>query len=300
MVLQTIPEHYPIMYERSFMQKLQQRMSKLRGTVMEKSGGGESIKFHRLLSQEMTTIEGRGGDTVATDLPTEHRWVRPVAAEVTNRFDEFDEVMLGQIVLPDSEVVTSQAMAVGRRFDNVIVEAFSGVAFEGEQGVTPVNLPAGQNIAVNYVPTGSPANSGLTLFKVSQAKFILDRNEVPDNDRYIGFTSHQEKDLIDDILTNHAHDAASIDWVRRGRLMGESLMGFQPVRVERFTVNSSDIRKCVAWQKDQVGLGVWTDRTVRMDILPTKRHSLQIRTVLNIGATRIEELGVVTIDCDES
>lgn len=299
MVIQTIPEHYPIMYERSFMQKLQQMTNKLRGTVKEKSGGGESIKYSRLGVQEMVDIVGRGGDTVATDLPTEHRWIRPTAAEVVNRFDEFDAVMLGEIVLPDSETVTNQAYAVARKIDNVIIAAMTGTAFEGETGLVPVTLPAGQQIAINYVHSGSPANSGLTLRKVVRAKYLLDANEVPDEGRYIGFTARQEQDLINDILTNHSDDAASMQWVSAGRIMNQPLMGFTPVRCERFLKNVNT-RSAVAWQKDQVGLGVWTDRKVYMDVLPTKRHSLQIRTVLNIGATRIEEKGVVEIFCDES
>ena len=285
-VLTTIPEHFPIQYERNWLLKLQQERSALDGTFFQKNGSGESIKFNRLDTMEMTDITTRGGDTVATDISTEHRWIWPGAAEAVNRFDEFDEVMLGQIVLPQSEVIQTQAFAVNRKFDNIKVAAFTATAYEGKTGTTTVAFDTNMAVAVNSVFTGSAVNSGMTWYKLAKAKYLLDHNEVPEGERYIGWT---------------AKHAASIQWVTTTRMSGGTILGFKPIRCQRFVLDTgTDVRTCPFWHKSCMGFGVWTDKKVYMDILPMKRHSLQIRSVINCGAARIEEKGVGVIYADES
>lgn len=300
-VLTSIPDHYPIQYETNFMLKLQQTVSKLGAAVFRKSGTGESIKFPRLGILEMSDITTRGGETVATDITTENRWVRPQAAQACNRLDEFDEEMLGQISQPNSQIIASHAAAVNRKIDNVIIAATTATAYTGKNGTDTVPFSSAMVVAVNYVPTGTPANSGMTLYKITQAAYLLDVNEVPDDGRYLAMTAKQRKDLIDDIIANHSDDAMARDWANRGYKSGESILGFNVIVSQRCVLNSStDVRTCPFWHKDAMGLGVWSEKKTRMDILPTHNHCLQIRTVMNVGATRIEELAVGAIYADES
>jgi hypothetical protein len=57
--------------------------------------------------------------------------------------------------------------------------------------------------------------------------------------------------------------------------------------------------RCVAYVKSGVKLAD-AGRKVHVDIRPDKSHALQIRTVASLGATRMEEKKVVSIECDES
>jgi hypothetical protein len=283
------------------MLKLQQTVSKLGAAVFRKSGSGESIKFPRLGTLEMTDIIARGGETVATDLTTENRWVRPQAAEACNRLDEFDEEMLGQISQPNSQIIATHAAAVNRKIDNVIIAAATGTAYTGKNGTDTVAFSSAMEVAVGYVPTGSATNSGMTLYKIAQAAYLMDVNEVPEEGRYLAMTAKQRKDLIDDIIANHSDDSMARDWANRGYKNGESILGFTVIVSQRCVLTTAtDVRTCPFWHKDAIGLGVWSDKKTHMDILPTFKHALQIRTTMNVGATRIEELAVGAIYADES
>ena len=61
----------------------------------------------------------------------------------------------------------------------------------------------------------------------------------------------------------------------------------------------ADVRTCVAWAKSGIKI---TDsgKEVHIDVRPDKSHALQIRTVAALGGTRMEEVKVVAVMCDES
>jgi hypothetical protein len=145
------------------------------------------------------------------------------------------------------------------------------------------------------------ANCGMNFYKLSQAEYLMDSNEVPEEGRFVAMTAKQRKNLRDDIIANHSDDSAALEWARTGYLKNQPLMGFTPILSQRCVLNTStDVRTCPFWHQSAIGLGIWTEKKVHMDILPTKRHSLQIRTVMNAGASRLEELGVGVIYADES
>jgi hypothetical protein len=68
------------------------------------------------------------------------------------------------------------------------------------------------------------------------------------------------------------------------------------VRTELLNL-ASNIRTCIAYQKNSAVM-VDGGRKTYMDIIPTRNHSLQIRSTAVLGATRLLEKGVVTIACD--
>jgi hypothetical protein len=133
MVLTTIPEHYPITYERIFMHELQQKESRLMAAVTRKTGKGRSIKFNRLKKLAMTDFTDRGGDTVYTDADTEHRWCFPTAAEIANRLDEFDGMMIADIEDPKNPLLQAQVYATRRKFDERIISGITATAYEGTE-----------------------------------------------------------------------------------------------------------------------------------------------------------------------
>jgi hypothetical protein len=47
-------------------------------------------------------------------------------------------------------------------------------------------------------------------------------------------------------------------------------------------------------------MGLGEDQKTHIDILPDQSHAIQVRTVILLDATRLEEEGVVSIACDES
>lgn len=187
------------------------------------------------------------------------------------------------------------AQAIGRIEDSFVISALTGSAYEGTTSPSVVAYDSNQAIAVNF----GGSSVGLTYQKVSQAKYMFEKNEVDDGSLYLLVSAKQMQDLRNDIIANHADDYSSYTAAQAGDL--KSLFGFQFVRTELLARNTStDVRTCIAFSSKALAKATWNDRKTDMDYLPEKRHSLAIRTRFRTGYARIWDEGVVTIACDES
>lgn len=304
----SIPDSYTIEFGNSFDIAYQQMATTLRGTVDEKPGSGERVRDQILDTTEMQDYSSRGGETVYTDITSDLWNVFPQAFDKANLIDEWDEAYLGEVVLPTSPIVQTHAAAYARKFDNVIVRAFTANAMRGKNGTTSSSFDTTNNrVAVDYKgPDASAANDGLNFYKIVQAGQILDENEVPDDgNRYFGLRGQQMAELAYDIITNHADNLSSLKMMPGTKTISE-FYGFKFVSNQRWLVADSvtsagtDVASCIAWHKSALQLCVWGDRNTRMDVLPQRRHALQIRTVGNLGATRKRDGGIVEVLADQS
>lgn len=292
-----IPDHYRIKFGMSFDIALQDMKNDLRNAVAYEPGAGERVTIDRLDALEMTDYNNRGGDTQNTDWESQITSIFPQPAEVSNKFDEWDAAYLDKISLPKSELSMSHGYAVNRRISKFIVDAFTGIAYRGKNGTTQTAFDTtNQRIAVDY----GGSSEGLTFDKIAAAAYQMDEDEVPEEGRFLGIRAKQMQDLVDDILTNRATNLTDIKMMPGTKIVTE-ILGFTVIQTQRMNLASStDIASAIAWQKDQVVLSLWSDRITRMDILPGERHALQVRTVVNGGAGRKDDLGVIEILCDES
>jgi hypothetical protein len=293
-----IPEHYTTQFDQNWRHLVQQKNSRLREYVTLDSISGKEKSYNQLSEAAMQLITSRSGETRISDQATAKRWIRPKAYDTAKLFDEFDEQLLGEVVLPTSPVVQSHAAAYARTADQVIIEALGGSAYTGETGVTPTSLPSGQKVAVNYVETGNAANSGLTIGKLRAAKYILDSSEVDEEEeRIIVVSAKQLQDLLRTTEITSA-DYNSVKALVDGSV--NTFMGFKFRKTQLLPLNSStDVRSSYVYVKSGIVLaerGLKTHMDVRTDL----SHSLQIRSVASLGATRLEEKKVVEIACDES
>jgi hypothetical protein len=158
---------------------------------------------------------------------------------------------------------------------------------------TTVALPAGQSVAVNYVPSGTAVNSGLTIAKLRQAKRILDAAEAPAEDRVLIVSAKEISDLLGTTeVTSNLFNSV------RALVDGDvdHFLGFKVVRSEQLNL-ASNVRTCVAYHKN-AAVVVDGGKKSYMDVLPTQSHALQIRSTAVLGATRLLENGVVSILAD--
>jgi len=65
-------------------------------------------------------------------------------------------------------------------------------------------------------------------------------------------------------------------------------------------VTATDVRTCIAYQRDGVALGIGVEKSAKISIRDDLNETIQIRTKMLIGATRKEEERVVLVYCDES
>lgn len=300
MPMEQIPEHFRTEFATNWEALVQQSLNKLKEFVTVDRVMGKEKSYNQMGPVEMSRVTVRSGDTVITDTPLAKRWLRPYPYDKADLFDQWDKEYLGDIVLPTSDVVQNHGRAYNRTCDEIIIDAALGTAYTGETGVTPTALPSGQEVAVNFVESGSAANSGLTIAKLRQAKYLFDDNDVDDDElKVIAVSAKQIQDLLRTTEVTSA-DYNSIKALVAGQI--DTFMGFKFKRVSSsfFPYNAgTDVRTIVAWARSGIKMSD-SGKQVFMDIRADKSHSLQIRTVASIGATRMEEEKVVAIYCDES
>lgn len=296
-------------FESSWDMAYQQMTSKLREAVDTKPGSGDRMRGQILDSLEVTEYSERGGETVYTDLDGDFWNVFPQPAEAANLEDEYDDEYLATISRPDSEIVQAHVAAISRQIDNKIARAATAPAFRGKNGTTSTAFDTtNQRVAVDYDGTGTlstTGNTGMNFHKAARAARILDDNEVPDEGRFLVMRAAQIEDLYVNIIENHAANITDLELDNNSRAVRQ-LYGFTVIKSQRILVGDTvtaagtDVASVLAFQRNAIKARVWKDRQTHMDILPERRHALAIRTVVNVGATRARDGGVVEILADQS
>lgn len=298
-ILTQLPDHFQPTFSDNWEFLLQQRESKFENYVKRYKVTGKERRISQIGQITMRPVVTRNGQTVPQDLPMAARWLRVRGYDAVTWIDEWDEISLGDLPAPQSESVMAHAMAGRRQIDDSIIEAATGTAYIGVDGLTPVDLGNAQKVAVTYHAGGTSANTGMTLDKWIRAKFLMDTAEVPAENRYIALSAKQLSDLLSDVdqvsNTRYSDVKALVDGtVTR-------FLGFDVVYSERLYLDpATDIRTCFAWYRDGLALSDTEQPRARIDILPTQNHSIQIRTTMVVGATRLQEGYVIAIYCDQS
>ena len=78
-----------------------------------------------------------------------------------------------------------------------------------------------------------------------------------------------------------------------------TFLGFNFIVSNRLSIASSK-RLCLAYAMDGVKLALGQDLMSRIDELPNKGYATQVYNCMSIGATRMEESKVVTIQAHEA
>ncbi len=298
MSLTQLPEFYETDFGDNWEHLLQIRTSVLENRVQNVNVKGKERTFNQLGKSKMRLITARNGKTVPSNTTMAKRWLRTKGYDEVTYIDEFDDIALGELNAPESEHVESHAMAAKRTIDEVIIEAMEGDNKIGEEGTTTVAVPSTQKIAVDYVKTGSAANSGLTLAKVLKMTQMFDANEV-EQGRFWLIASQQNYDLLNDVDEAKNADYGSVATVIDG--MVRKLGGFEFLMSELLTLTAAtDVRTTIAFHPKYVALGYGLKQKVKISIRDDLNETIQIRTKILLGSTRKQEEGVGLAYCDES
>lgn len=288
------------MYGTNWTHLVQQKTSRTRDTVeVDSNVVGQRKSYNQIGVSSMEEITTRNGESTDMDRLDEKRWVSLKPYHAVKWFDEWDDALLGNIVKPTSETVRSQGMAAARTIDQTVIDALGGTALTGEDGTTSTALPSTQQVIANFSGGGS---EGMTIEKLIEAKSILGVNEVTgqsgDDDPLVCVIAQKQLDNMLLIAKIQNIDTAEVRALVNGEV--NTYMGFRFIRTQLLPLTAGDIRSCYCYVRSAVKLAVGQDIQSRMDILPQRNHSLQIRSTLRLGATRMEEEKVVEILCDES
>jgi hypothetical protein len=280
----TISNAFVEQFKSNVYQLSQQRGSRLGMCVRNESLVGNVHNFERLSAVAAQAKVSRHADTPVLDAPHSRRRVSPEDWEWGDLVDREDKLRL--IISPESEYAIAGANALGRAKDDQIITAFNADATDGAGA--PVAFPAGQ-----VVPVGT---SGLTKDKVLAGIELLNAAEVPDEDRYITYGSKQLTDILN-IAEFTSADYNTVRLLMSGQIA--TFLGLTWIRSERLPLATAD-RSCFMWHKQSMGVAVNEDMFARIAERADKSFAYQVYCRYTLGATRIEEEGVVEIVCLES
>lgn len=295
----TLPPNFQTQFDDTWRQVMaQQTDHRFAGCYMIKNVKGKDFRFDLYGSTTDTMREKteRAGPSRPSDIPTQQRWVRPRPYDKVTIYDEFDSVALGDLPDPQGPAITTHATVANRNKDIVLINGAIGTNYTGATGVGTATLLTANQISVSFGNGG--INAGLTLKKLLQSGYVLDAAEVPQEDRYFAYSAKQLNNLLANVdqVANYLYN--EVKALRDGKL--QRFAGFDFKLTQLLPVTAAGVRTNLFWQKRFLTMGVGSDMRTHVDILPEQSHAIQIRSVMLLDLTRMEEAGVGTVACDET
>jgi len=275
----------------------QQNGSRLKGKVNERSlVGGETLWLPQIGSVNTVNAYERHATTQHNDTPHTTRKLTANPERQSDLIDVPDKNRsVAQFMGP---YATNFAHTFGRRYDTIVLEAAVGTNYEKVDGATTetsIALPSTQQVAVDL----GGSTEGLTLAKLIEMKSILGQNETPMGEALI-YVHRQEQ--LDDLLNNVSQvsdaDFAAVKALVQGDV--NYFMGFEFLKTQTVAVSAGDIASTVGYTKSALVAGITEGFNTRVEQLASHNYSWQVWAEQDIGATRIQEEGVVENLCDQS
>jgi len=262
-----------------------QAESVLRGSVRLRSGvRGNTYKFPKLGKGSATA---RIPQTDVTPLNVTYSQVTATmsdynAAEYSDIFHQakvnFDE---------RSELVQVVSKAIGRRLDQLIIDAIDAAS-------------SPSTVAKTVVTSGVAASSNLNVGKLIAAKKALDAKNVPFDDRFIVCHANSLAGLLGDERAISG-DYAAIKALVSGDINTFLGMKFIVVgdRDEGGLPLSTNDRSVFAFHRSAVGMAENMSQKTEINYVPEKTSFL-VNSMFSAGSVAIDDEGIVDITCDES
>jgi hypothetical protein len=264
-------------YRSNVLMLSQQKGSKLRGTVRTEMVTGKNAFFERIGAVDMTDATSRHDDTPQIDTPHTRRRVSLTTSRWADLIDNADRVRT--LIDPQSPYAMNAAWAAGRKMDAVIVSAMFGTAYGGVAGATSVALPSAQKVAA--------ASAGLTIAKLRSANTILLENDVDMEN----VTCCINPAGLEDLLATTEITSSDYNTVKalvQGQI--DTFMGFKFVVTNQMTALKAGV-----YAKNAMALAIGAEPRIRISERDDKNYSTQVFVEMDIGATRVEDEGVVEI-----
>lgn len=292
----------------------QQKGSRLRGGVRTEIQNGQRMFFERLGQDVAIRKTSRHMDTPQIDSDHSRRANTLDDYIWADLIDEEDQIRL--LIDPESGYAQASMWAMGRAMDDEIIAAMRGNAYSGQGGTTAVPLPDAQKVlAQSSAAIGTPTD--LNVDTLRAVKKVFDINDVDESiERYIAVSASQLANLLSQTQVTSA-DYNSVKALVSGQI--DTFMGFKFIRTQRLpqldcgynnstgaivtaggNATASNARRCLAWAKTGVVLGIGKDVEVKIDPRPDKNYATQVFARMSVGATRLEEAQVVEVVCVES
>jgi hypothetical protein len=283
MTTDTIPDHYPETWDKSWVPALQTADKQLDGTFMPDNIEGDRKWYNIGGTIAFKKKTARYAKTTRVNYVTGKSWIYTEAWDAPVLEDEWDEAFLASIVLPTSRIMQDQASAYNRLVDSYVRDAADGGRVTGANGTTTEVFPTANVVAANF----GGSDVGITWKKIVEVQRKMNADRVSTKDRYFAIGSTQLAELME-VAEAVNRDYVNTALIVSGEIHGTKWAGFEWRLYEDLEADATDTdaRKCLAWSKRDIIVGDSGMKT-HMDVLPGESHALQIRPVTKLGSGRL-------------
>jgi hypothetical protein len=292
---ETVPVAFVHAYTREIHRLSAQRVTKLRSAVRVETGiTGKTYNFERLGASDLQTVNTRHAPTPILN-PVHSR-------RKLNFFDKGGAILkdpqdqLKMLIEPNNKYAQNHADSANRNYDDQIIAALTGnsQAVDEQDATSNITLASFAS-GVHDIGTDG---SGLTFTKVNTVVKLLNKQDIPFEDRFACISPDALEDLLA-VTQVTSSDFTSLQAIKFGTIpAGATWMGFQWIISTRLPLAGA-VRTLLFWQKQMVGLGIAQEINVEIDRRTDLSNAWQIFASVSSGATRIEEAGVVNLDITE-
>ncbi len=292
MAVNEMSQAYIRTYESNLIHLVQQKMSKLRGTVTVRGTDSADHQFQVMSAQAAADIKDGTVGTNLTDGATwtamdtvlgahqfNNRVATPTPKYVANAFRQSD--ISRMLIDPKSALLQAQAMALGRKIDNLIYLAAYGNALDS---LGTVNTLAGAQLI------GGAAIAPSFSYVTNVKENMLENDIDPTEECFIVVTPNFVVALLSDAK------ATSIDYINGKALMEGGIvqgwMGFTWICMNGLTSPGGAgpyQRYGIAYTRDAIGLKINQDVQTTVDRIPQKQNATLVQSSMDLGAVRIQD-----------
>jgi len=272
---------------------LQQKGSLITPLVTNGSHRGKKAsiveQFGKATAVQYTT---RNSDTPNLNLTQEKRWVIPGDYHWGTLIDDQDRLRM--VIEPSSPIAMAAAAALGRKKDDIIIDAFHGTAVTGEDGTGSEAWDTSYNVAVTVGGTASSLNSA----KLKNAiRLLITANEGELMEPVAGVISSYEHDsMLKEIEAVNSDYGGAAAVLIDGRI--RRFMGVDFTISERLKVTGGN-REVPVFVKSGMYLGTWEGMFADITKRPDKSYATQVYNRMTVGATRTQLGKVIKVICDD-
>ncbi|WP_226779013.1 phage capsid protein [Oceaniglobus trochenteri] len=277
--------------------------SKLRATVSEQACEGEqSAPVLYYDSGKATRSEGRVPLNVDTPANRRRRWLKYQPPFKSGEYIDSQDKFRGMSDYQSPLMMHHSGNCKRAMDEDVILEGIFGDAYEGKLGGQVITFP-GTQVIDKIVQSGSGTDAtGLNLakLKASRKKFAGHKHDLDREDIFIVVTAEQIDDLSNEIeLTSQDYRAeAGPQFSRDGKLTkvwNHVFIEYQNLGTK--TEGSDLLQRVPAYLKSCVMLGIWEEQNFDAFPDPSRDMELYMRARFNADCRRLDETGVVEIEC---
>jgi hypothetical protein len=272
------------LFDAEVKQAYQAKSQLVGATRMRRGVEGEVVKFPKV-GKGVATL--RVPQTDVTPLNVDFSQVTATLQDWNAA--EYSDIFMQQKVNFDErrELVQVLANAIGRRQDQLIISALDAAS----TSLTVANTVGG----------AGGAAADLNVAKLREAKKLMDKGNVPPQDRHMVIHANSLAALLSETAVTSA-DYNTVRALVAGEL--DTFLGFKfHVLGDRteggLTIDGSSDRQIFAFHKDAIGYAEGIAPRTEINYVPEKTSFL-VNTVLSATAVAIDNEGIVELTCRES